>query len=422
MEPGPADSPPAVIVPDNLTALGLVRSLAAHGVPCTVCAWNALGPARYSRHARAVACPPPHAGRQFIDALLAIGRSFAAPPVLFVTDESSAIQWLKQQLVRLLVARAHEELARHFTLTIPSPTDLAAVLSKPSLYELSAAAGVSAPESWTLQGDRVPPGVPYPIVVKPQQRVIWTGAYTLRSFRDDFGCKALLARDAREARAIATRARALGYELLLQRLVPGEVTDLRTAGVFAGRNGTRALFTARKLAQVPHDFGDGSIVEGVPMPELEPLVWRLIERAGFRGLADIEFKLDTVDGRLKLLDFNPRPWLWIELATRCGVNLAHLRYCDAIGRQVTAVPVQTADAVTWCSGRRLARTLWEQGWGRRAAALRAALRAWRGAHMAGTFARTDPLWRMWLHPRFWHDVVRTGIKRSRAGFRPREVA
>lgn len=391
-----ADLAPAVIVPDSLTALGLVRSLAPRGVACTVAAWNALGPARYSRHARVVACPPPSTGRAFLDAVLTIGRTFATPPVLFVTDESSM----------LLVQRGRDELAQHFRVALSPVEQLARWVSKPRLYEASAAAGVATPQTWVLAGTRWPADVSYPIVVKPAQRVIWVGDYTLRSFRHDFGCKALLARDAAHAQAIVTRAHELGYEMMLQRPVPGEVTDLLTAGVFAGRDGSRALFTARKLAQVPRDFGDGSVVEGLPLPELAPPVWRLVEQSGFTGVADIEFKRDAADGQLKLLDANPRPWLWIELATRCGINLPYLLYCEATEQRAEAVPAQLAASVKWCSARALVRTLVESGATNRGAALTGALHAWRGADMDGTFAADDLLWRMFLQPAFWRDALR----------------
>ena len=391
------EAPGAVIVSDNLTALGLVRSLAPLGVACTVCAWNALGPARYSRHARVVACAPPSAGRAFVDALLTIGRAFPQPPVLLVTDESSM----------LLVEHVREELSSHFLLTLPGPTQFGQVVSKAQLHDLAAAAGVPIPETWLCSGSAVPPGLPYPLVMKPTQRVVWAGEDRLRSFRQEFGCKALLVDSADRAQAFAARAYQLGFEMLLQRPVPGPVQHLLTAGVFAAADGARALFTARKLAQVPADFGDGSVVEGVRLPELQPYVWRLIDHAGFRGLADIEFKRDGLDGQLKLLDVNPRPWLWVELATRCGVNLPYLLYCDTVHRRSGPIPTQTAERVVWCSVRSLVRSLRQQGLWDCRPLLSGLVSVARGAGIEATLARDDLLWRMLLTPRFWRDAVRT---------------
>jgi predicted ATP-grasp superfamily ATP-dependent carboligase len=191
-----------------------------------------------------VACLQPSKGRGFVDALLDIGRSFPAPPLLFVTDESSM----------LLVERAREELAAHLLLTIPSATLFGQLVSKARLYEVGAAAGVPVPQTWVLSDRPIPSGLEYPLVMKPASRVIRITDYQLRSFRREFGCKALLVANAEEATAVSSRARALGFEMLLQEVVPGPVNELLTAGMFAGSTGSRALFTARKLAQVPAEF------------------------------------------------------------------------------------------------------------------------------------------------------------------------
>jgi D-aspartate ligase len=391
------ESPAALIVPDSLTALGVVRSLAPRGVPCIVCAPNALGPAQYSRYARVVACPPPAGGRAFIDALVNIGRSFRVPPVLFVTDESSM----------LLVEQAREELAVGFRLTIPPSAQLERLASKAQLYDLGTAAGVPVPKTWVLKEGAIPSGLHYPLVMKPTERVIRIAKYQLRSFRREFACKAILVTNAGEATKVERHARALGFEMLLQELVPGPVRNLLTAGVFAGSSGDRAIFTARKLAQVPADFGDGSVVEGAPLPELEPLVSRLLDHTGFIGLADIEFKRDALDGQMKLLDMNPRPWLWIELAGRCRVDLPYLLYCEALGRGAPA-QAQSADRIVWCSVRALFRGSRGQGLSNFGTVLRALVRVARGAGMEPTLTRHDLLWRMLIAPRFWHEALRSG--------------
>jgi predicted ATP-grasp superfamily ATP-dependent carboligase len=395
--------PPAVIVPDGLTALGLTRSLAREGVPCIVGSANALGPARYSRHARPVPCPAPSAGRAFLDGLVALGRTHTDPPVLFVTDESSL----------LMVERGRAELQQWFRLTLPASATLAQWVSKPQLYQTSRMAGVATPQTWVLDGDALPGDATYPTVLKPTQRVTWAGEYALRSFRHEFGCKAMLARDAADARRLVGLARSRGFAMLMQQPIPGEVTDLLTAGVFAGRSGMRALFTARKLAQVPHDFGDGSVVEGLPLPDLAAPAWRVAEQAGLIGIADLEFKRDARDGQLKLLDANPRPWLWIELATRCGVNLPYLLYREAIGDPCATAPVQTAARVTWCSPRGVVRTLLAARGANRRAAVRAAWTTWRTGDRGDSFTRDGVLWRMIGRPAFWRDLASASRHRLR---------
>lgn len=46
-------------------------------------------------------------------------------------------------------------------------------------------------------------------------------------------------------------------------------------------------------------------------------------------------KRDDRDGRDYLIEVNPRSWLWVALATSCGVNLPHACWLDAVGRPRT---------------------------------------------------------------------------------------
>ena len=46
-------------------------------------------------------------------------------------------------------------------------------------------------------------------------------------------------------------------------------------------------------------------------------------------------KRDDRDGRDYLIEVNPRSWLWVGLATSCGVNLPYACWLDAVGRPRT---------------------------------------------------------------------------------------
>ena len=57
----------------------------------------------------------------------------------------------------------------------------------------------------------------------------------------------------------------------------------------------------------------------------------VLDALAFHGISQVEVKRDHRDGRDYLIEVNPRSWLWISLATRCGVNLPLACYLDAIG-------------------------------------------------------------------------------------------
>ncbi len=80
------------------------------------------------------------------------------------------------------------------------------------------------------------------------------------------------------------------------------------------------------------DFGRATtLAETVDIPELEVLGSRFLLAAGYEGLAEVEFMLDTRDNTYKLLEVNPRVWGWHTLAGRAGVDLPFLFYQDVVG-------------------------------------------------------------------------------------------
>jgi predicted ATP-grasp superfamily ATP-dependent carboligase len=57
-------------------------------------------------------------------------------------------------------------------------------------------------------------------------------------------------------------------------------------------------------------------------------------------MVEVEFKLDSRDGRYKLLDVNVRAWGWHGLCRDCGVDFPYLQYCETLG-----LPLPTSHVV-----------------------------------------------------------------------------
>ena len=60
---------------------------------------------------------------------------------------------------------------------------------------------------------------------------------------------------------------------------------------------------------------------------------RLLRAFDFHGVSQVEFKRDPRDGRYKLMEVNPRLWLWHGLAASLGVDFARIAYLDLLGRR-----------------------------------------------------------------------------------------
>jgi D-aspartate ligase len=130
------------------------------------------------------------------------------------------------------------------------------------------------------------------------------------------------------------------YAPMLQAVVPGGDEELYTVGSYLDREG-RALgiFCGRKLRQTPRSRklvprGVGSCRHGESLwaPELVEDSLHLLKVCDFTGISQVEFKRDPRDGQYKLMEINPRLWMWHTLAAACGVNLPYIAYLDLTGR------------------------------------------------------------------------------------------
>jgi predicted ATP-grasp superfamily ATP-dependent carboligase len=251
-----------------------------------------------------------------------------------------------------------------------------------------------------------------PAVVKPLLRCLPQSAPAGQaSFERIFGEKAVRVRTREELGRAVREARRHGFQVIVQEEIQGPISALASVGLYASSTGVAAAFTSRKLSQVPPDFGDGLVVRAARVPEILPLAERVVRHVGFRGLADMEFKLHPATGEYCLLDINPRPWLWINLPTACGVNLAYAAYRDAIGLPLDRTAFVQRDFETrWVSARGLAVALVRSVMsGHALRHLRTLIGQLRGRRVGPLYARRDALVRMFLNPVYWWAVARQAV-------------
>ena len=124
--------------------------------------------------------------------------------------------------------------------------------------------------------------------------------------------------------------------IMVQEFIPGGgEAQFSYAGVWD--HGTPvASLVARRTRQYPVDFGfTSTFVETIEHPEVEAQAFRFLADLRFSGLVEVEFKFDARDGRIKLLDVNPRAWTWIGLGAAAGVDFPAIQFALATGETVS---------------------------------------------------------------------------------------
>ena len=111
------------------------------------------------------------------------------------------------------------------------------------------------------------------------------------------------------------RAKERGFDTVVQELVPDSEDGIWSLFAYLGRSG-RPLATATgvKVRQGPLHFGTSAVFRTTPQPRVRELGLRLLESAGYKGFAQVEFAHDRRDGDYKLLEVNTRVPMWAGVA------------------------------------------------------------------------------------------------------------
>ncbi|MFD7922849.1 ATP-grasp domain-containing protein [Streptomyces sp. NPDC059740] len=301
--------------------LGAVRSLGRAGVEVHAMVAPPGGPVARSRHLCQVHAPPATTSRDALhEALRRASDAIGRPALLLALDDRGAIavaelapalagRYLLPEIPGHLVARVADksELAALCAeLAIPHPTTL--VPDDPSeaadaVRELGAPVVAKWSRPWLL-----PPG--------------------MRS--------TTLVRNPAQASLLHRLSARAGSRLLLQRHLPGgRGTDWFFHG-YAGEDGAFLVGGAgRKELSWPPRTGLTALGTWRPNPAVEQAAARLAARVGYRGVLDLDFRLDPVGGDYHLLDFNPRPGAQFRLFTwDGGLDVVRAQHLHLTGRAV----------------------------------------------------------------------------------------
>lgn len=88
----------------------------------------------------------------------------------------------------------------------------------------------------------------------------------------------------------------------------------------------RAVFVHKRLREYPRSGGPSTLRESVKYPEIEKYAIKLLKALNWHGVAMVEFRIDSRDGRPKLMEINPRFWGSLPLALHSGVDFPYLLY------------------------------------------------------------------------------------------------
>ncbi len=321
--------PPAVIAGAYQTGVLGVRSLARRGVraicfdcnPRLVGFRSTYGPARL--------CPDPDAEpAAWLAFMLDLAKEQGAKAALISSSDKFVTA----------IARHASVLEEHYVLS-PGVAVQGLLADKQSQYGLAAAHGMPMPATRQVESIedvlKFANEASFPCLMKPLHFREWQ---RFAAGHPLLGAKVAIAANEQLLVENYRLAGQVNPRVILQEIIQGADTAKRVFLACYDASGRRighAMF--RELRCDPVGFGPASVSEPVVDPETDAICDAFLRSIGYSGICEIEMKWDSRDGRVKLIEANPRLSGGGDAAPYDGVDLCWLHYLDLIGQPVSPV-------------------------------------------------------------------------------------
>jgi D-aspartate ligase len=316
----------AVVIGGHINGLGIIRSLAASGIPTAVILTRKHDFAHYSRYIAGYESAydmteRPERLAEVLDRRSSVWKGWALFPV---NDEALAA-----------IACSRQYLESAYPIIAPSNEIIRCLLDKEQMLEVAESTGISLPVCYgpadRKTADRS--DLSFPVIVKPLMGHL---------FQERFGSKLFIAADREALKHAISRVEAAGLSCRVYDVIPGADNRIYCYCVYIDAKGIpRGELTIRKIRQSPPFFGVARVAEVTAAnAQLREASLEFLRRIHFRGIAVAEYKHDPRDGTFRFMEINGRSVIYNSLLCRAGVDMARLAWFDYVENDALTVRTQ----------------------------------------------------------------------------------
>lgn len=324
------DRPPVVVAGAYQTGVVLMRNLARRKVEACCVDCDDSQPGFKTVYGKAHLCPNPDTQpAEWERFMIEVAKRMGRKPVLI----PSADQFVTA------IAGHTAALEPYYVFRPASMATQALLATKRRQYEIADVNGMTVPKTRFVESieqvRQFAGEAQFPCLMKPVHFREWERFPAGHPLLNE---KIAVANSRDELEAKYRLAKALTPAVVLQEIIEGpDDTKLVYLSCY-GRGGKRlGSCIVRELRTTPIYFGSASVVEPVSDPETDALCDGFFQSIGYEGLCELELKRDSRDGRVKLIEANPRYSVTADAAPYAGVDLGWLHYLDLIGEPVKPV-------------------------------------------------------------------------------------
>lgn len=308
----------AIIIEGHIQGLSNVRALGEQGIDVyvfDVC--NCL--ARYSKYCKKFFKCPSFSSEEFIDYLLSIGKKENLDGWVLIPSNDHIVENLSKN---------KERLRPFFKTIVPDIQLLDKIINKKNLLEIAQENNVPIPKTCSQSNASEAQLFDFPVLIRGAKGLSFYKSIHAKAIQcdniDDFDTK---------YREIIEKFPKDG--IIIQELIPNSLDHKVLSFTCFADNGTiKSYWMGEKMREHPIKYGTATLSRSVYVPEILNYAKPLINALNYTGVCEVEFMFDPRDGIYKLIEINPRTWLWVGLAKACGVNYAFMIYCYLNGLSI----------------------------------------------------------------------------------------
>ena len=307
----------AIVIEGHVQGLSNVRSLGELGVPVYVIDVNHCL-AQHSKYCRKFFRCPDYRTEEFVEFLVELGQKEGLKEWFLIASNDHVVENLSTH---------HDRLSVYYKMLVPIGRTLDVIIDKCQLVKVALSAGVHVPATYDvpLLGKTDP--FRFPLLVKGSRGL---------SFYKEMHVKAIQVDNDDELQhivnSLSSRMDASSY--MVQEMIPfDEAAGVVSFTCFAVDGEIKTYWMGKKMREHPIRYGTATCAQSIFLPQVLDEAIPLIRQLKYTGTCEVEFMYDKRDGIYKLIEINPRTWLWVGLAKECGVDYAKIMFKYAMGVQ-----------------------------------------------------------------------------------------
>lgn len=337
--------PVLVLQGSYLVELAIARSLGRYNIPVFLLSrGEKKPPSSFSRFITDTFFNPDPLVNEddFIHSVPSFGegliKKYGRRILLFPTDDGTL----------LLVAKHFDLLKKYFVvLNDPDEKDILKFCQKIYFFQTLQNSNCSNFLPLTLfcrnaeEIESIKKNISLPCIIKPSEKDINF------SFYRKYNSKILLIENKIDLEKRLTELVSENHKLVVQEVVnqnPG--MEISWYG-YRNKGGEIFGMTARQVRKFPQMGGTATFIETEEISQVDSFARQALQLLNFWGICEMEFMLDERKREYKLIEFNPRCWLQLSLATEAGLNLPYLAYQEVYKNQLPKPIIDKRGELKW---------------------------------------------------------------------------